>query len=995
MLTARSESRIEGGADSLGAVIEGPIAGVSDWSALPDVFVSYSRRDGEFVRALAADLESRGKSVWIDTQGIGDGEVFPDAIRRAIEQSDAFVFVISPESIASRYCKTEVDYAQQLQKRLVPVLRELVEDDGLPEAIRVRNWIPYTPDVDASAAAARLVAALDTDLDHTRAHTRWLVKALEWDSHNRDASFLLRGSELGEGEVWLAGVGDHTEPAPTALQREYLYASRAASSRRQRWLVGASMAVAAVSVGLVIFALLSRSQAQSARNRAVFAQSNAQSRALAAESATQLSIDPERSVLLAMAAVRAQPTPEATYALRRAIDLSPIRGRLPNVGVQPNGVGWGPGIAYSPDRKQIAEGSQNGTLQLLDAHTLRVERRIRVGSFAPQLAYAPSGSLLAVGTNHGVVLLDPTTGASRGTIKPMTNAGSLQFSPDGSLLAVNELDPSTYVSHLEVWNLRTHRLRVVPVGPTLSRFGLSSVGFSPDGRRLVVGSFSGVGVFDTRTWRLRSTALGNRQVQAAEYSPDGSLIAVAVDPDSTGASGNQTAQLLDASTLKPRATLFTSASSEVWMARFSPDGTRVAFNSSDTFGVYSIKTHSLVFKSGLGVGLSEIAFSPDGRQLAVTSSDGNGAVYRATGTEREEIDPGGINPNGGVRLALTGAQVVAAFSPTGGANAGRLTVQTWSWSGRPTSRPLVISQNTLPYVGIDPQGMLAFVAPAVYTLGNPVVPTPVRIWDLNQRRVTTTLTATGSAGGGGVFNADGSRIVEQVLVDRGGDTGIELLDVTSGHAILLGKSACNTYITHAVSDSGKVVVAVDACGHMTTWRITSNGPTAQRLPGSLAQTVGPIRFSPDGKHVAIANPTGNGDVRIINPTTGLSTTTLTGHTNAIYGIAYSPDGKLLATASIDGTAKIWNPQTGQLLRTLDHPNPVYRVAFSPDGRTLATMDSKGIIRLFDACTDCQNPTALIALANTRVTRHLTPANSKPTSTKHRPNRGGEGVGRAS
>ena len=79
------------------------------------------------------------------------------------------------------------------------------------------------------------------------------------------------------------------------------------------------------------------------------------------------------------------------------------------MGVQPNGVGWGPGIAYSPDRKQIAEGSQNGTLQLLDAHTLRVERRIRVGSFAPQLAYAPSGSLLAVGTNHGVVLLDPTT----------------------------------------------------------------------------------------------------------------------------------------------------------------------------------------------------------------------------------------------------------------------------------------------------------------------------------------------------------------------------------------------------------------------------------------------------------------------------------------------------------------------------------------------------------------------------------------------------------
>jgi hypothetical protein len=172
---------------------------------LPDVFVSYSRRDGEFVHALAADLESRGKSVWIDTQGIGDGEVFPDAIRNAIEQSHAFVFVITPESVASRYCETEVAYAQQLQKRVVPVLRSPVADDVLPEAIRIRNWIPYTPDVDATVASERLLVALDTDIEHARAHTRWLVKALDWETQGRDSSFLLRGSELTSAEAWLAG----------------------------------------------------------------------------------------------------------------------------------------------------------------------------------------------------------------------------------------------------------------------------------------------------------------------------------------------------------------------------------------------------------------------------------------------------------------------------------------------------------------------------------------------------------------------------------------------------------------------------------------------------------------------------------------------------------------------------------------------------------------------------------------------------------------------
>src|SRR5260221_7697679 len=173
---------------------------------IADVFISYSRRDGEFVRGLAADLEARGKSVWIDTQGIGDGEVFPEAIRAAIEQADAFLFVITPDSAASTYCETEVEYALSLQKRLVPVLRVPVADDALPEAIRVRNWVPFTPDVEHDGAAARLVAAIDTNLGHARSHTRWLVRALEWDGEGRDRSFLLRGSELAAADGWLAGV---------------------------------------------------------------------------------------------------------------------------------------------------------------------------------------------------------------------------------------------------------------------------------------------------------------------------------------------------------------------------------------------------------------------------------------------------------------------------------------------------------------------------------------------------------------------------------------------------------------------------------------------------------------------------------------------------------------------------------------------------------------------------------------------------------------------
>src|SRR5579859_4879470 len=109
---------------------------------MADVFVSYSRRDSEFVARLAQSIEDRGKSVWLDVEGIADGEVFPEAIKRAIEQSDAFVFVITPESVRSSYCENEVEYARDISKRIVPVLREGVPDSELPAEIRDRNWIP-------------------------------------------------------------------------------------------------------------------------------------------------------------------------------------------------------------------------------------------------------------------------------------------------------------------------------------------------------------------------------------------------------------------------------------------------------------------------------------------------------------------------------------------------------------------------------------------------------------------------------------------------------------------------------------------------------------------------------------------------------------------------------------------------------------------------------------------------------------------------------------
>jgi TIR domain len=104
---------------------------------LSDVFISYSRHDGALVARLVEALQARGKDVWVDVGEIRDAEVFPAALRMAVEQSDGFLFVISPESVASRYCEQEVAHALELNKRIVPLLYRAVPDDAAP-----RPWAP-------------------------------------------------------------------------------------------------------------------------------------------------------------------------------------------------------------------------------------------------------------------------------------------------------------------------------------------------------------------------------------------------------------------------------------------------------------------------------------------------------------------------------------------------------------------------------------------------------------------------------------------------------------------------------------------------------------------------------------------------------------------------------------------------------------------------------------------------------------------------------------
>ncbi len=509
----------------------------------------------------------------------------------------------------------------------------------------------------------------------------------------------------------------------------------------------------------------------------------------------------------------------------------------------------------------------------------------------------------------------------------------LAFSPDGKIIA-----SGSQKGTIRLWDADTGREQRVLTGHANAVSGLA---FSPDGKRLASCSWDQtVRLWDVATGRIiRSQAGHGAAVHAVAFSPDGKLLLTA--------GGDGTARLWDAATGAETLQL-QGHEGQVDCAAFSRDGKLIATGGLDkTARIWDAATGKELHKiDGHGSRVRGVAFTADAKQLLTGGWDTNARLWDiATGKAVTVLK----HPSGLETVAL---------SPDGKAVA--------SGSGW---------ENT------------------------------VRVWDVKGASGQVRWSSQVGQPFAVTFSRDGKRVAA-----AGWDSIVHVWDAATGKKIAMGPRPGHSGWVHTVrflpdrktmvtaSDDG-LVIFWDTTRGKEVGRIQAPGPRAWCLAVSLDgktlavgchdhsvqlydvrtlksvgsfKTDGSVRglaFSPDGLHLAAvsgeqseftsAKPLPGQGAGVWEVASGKRLLGLDGHEGGIRTVAYSPDGKTIATGGSDRTARLWDAVTGKELRKFEgHGNTVEQIAFTLDGKILATAALGGTVRLFRLGTE-EPPTNLV------------------------------------
>jgi WD40 repeat protein len=903
---------------------------------MADIFISYSRRDRDFVRKFHDALAKLNREAWIDWEDIPPTAEWLNEIYAGIEGTDNFVFVISPESISSATCQKEIAHASANNKRLIPILHRAVPDHDVPEVLGKINWIFFREADNFESAFASLIEALDTDLNWKRAHTRLLVRAKEWDREAKDGSFLLRGKDLEEAEQWVV-QGAEKEPKPTALQTQYVVAGRRAATRRQRITLGAVTLALAVAL---ILAVVAWTQRNTARQETRIANS----RRLAATALLNKDDHLDLASLLSIEARNIVDTLEARDALFTTFELNPsFRIYLHHpAGVQ--------AVAFSRDGKLLASACDDGYVRIWDAASGRLLGAPLRGhrDVVSSVSFSPDGRALASGSyDHRVLIWDV---ASRKAISEVVLGKkglihSVAFSEDGKLLAASMNDA------VLVWHMPSG----TPVGGPLRmpsergfEVDIYSVALSPDGKLVAAaGTEHSVWLWDLERGQNSGVSLtGHTEaVLSVAFSPDGKLLA--------SGSGDATIRLWSVADRRPLRDPLRGHDGSVSSVAFSPDGNLLASASGDQtmrlWEVSSGRQLSEPLRGHAGI-VHDVAFDPEGGTIASAGIDHTVRLWDVAGAHR-------------LQRVLTGHKGIVrglAFSPDGRILASASDddiIRLWDVvSGQPLSGPLTGHTGPVVTVAFSPDGS---------TLTSASLDQSLRRWDVpNRRALGEILRQQGGFALGMAVSLDG-RFVAAVVAVADGIVVLLWDTVKRTQVSLQGDSAV------AFSPDSKVLASGSADGTVRLWDVESHRLLGRPLYAHQ-DAVQALAFSHDGKMLASGGADQTVRVWDVARREPLGEP-LRGHGGPITSVAFSPNGKILASAGTDAPVRLWDLDGSQFFGEplRGHAGAVWSLAFSPDGKTLASGGGDWTVRLWNLDEDawssrgCERANRNLSLAEWR------------------------------